>query len=103
MVSSHLSIQDFAIIGIGMNRFRLLVPILDPLFMISPYIDIAHAHNHMLQAGLELVILRLVAYLALWLDAAGMLWRAWCTSSMFWPCILALGLAVSLLAYFILE
>jgi putative inorganic carbon (HCO3(-)) transporter len=85
----------------GFNTFRLLVPILYPLYVVQPAADIAHAHNHLLQVGLDLGIPGLVAYLAIWLDAAGVLSVAWRSSSQDWLRILTLGFAGSLLAYFI--
>src|SRR5690606_11567634 len=45
-------IQDFPITGLGVNTFRRVVPILYPLFLVSPDHDIAHAHNHLLQTAL---------------------------------------------------
>jgi len=58
-------IQDFPFTGMGMNTFRHIVRILYPLFLISPDMDIAHAHNESLQAALDLGIPGLVAFLAL--------------------------------------
>jgi putative inorganic carbon (HCO3(-)) transporter len=94
-------IQDFAITGMGLNTFRLVVPVLYPMFTVAPDADIAHAHNQFLQAGLDLGIPGLVSYLALWLAAAGLLWSTWRATTHYWLHVLALGLAGSLLAYFI--
>jgi putative inorganic carbon (HCO3(-)) transporter len=41
--------------------------------LISPDIDVAHAHNHMLQAALDLGIPGVVAYASIWLSAAALL------------------------------
>ena len=41
-------IQDFPFTGMGMNTFRKVVPVLYPLFLIGPDIDIGHAHNEFL-------------------------------------------------------
>jgi putative inorganic carbon (HCO3(-)) transporter len=72
-----LAIQDFPLTGLGMNGFRRVVHLLYPLFSVSPEIDLAHAHNHLLQAGLDLGIAGLVAYLSLWVLASFLLWKSW--------------------------
>ncbi|MCP4359244.1 MAG: O-antigen ligase family protein [Chloroflexi bacterium] len=94
-------IQDFPFTGMGMNNFRRVVHILYPLFLISPDTDIAHAHNHLFQAALDLGIPGLVAYLALWLGMAGMLWHTWRRSDDVFVRLLVLGFASSLVAYFV--
>ena len=70
-------IEDFPLTGMGMNTFRKIVPVLYPLFTISPDFDIAHAHNQLLQAALDLGLPGLVAYLSIWLVAGVCLWRVW--------------------------
>jgi len=94
-------IQDFPFTGMGMNTFRQVVHVLYPLFLIPPDADIAHAHNHLLQAALDLGLPGLVAYLALWLCAAGMLWQSWRREHMVQGRVLVAGFAASLLAYFV--
>lgn len=71
-----LALQDYPITGLGLNGFREAVHVLYPMFRVSVDFDLGHAHNHLLQAGLDLGIPGLVAYLALWLGSAGLLWRA---------------------------
>ena len=66
-------IQDFPLTGMGMNTFRRIVPVLYPLFLISPDFDIGHAHNTWLQAALDLGLPRLVAYLSIWILIVTML------------------------------
>lgn len=95
------AIQDFPFTGVGMNNFRRIVPILYPLFLIAPDVDIAHAHNHLLQAALDLGLPGLVAYLSLWLLTAVMLWQSWKRADSVWLRGLALGFAGSLLAHFV--
>ena len=68
-------LEDFPLTGMGMNSFRRVIHILYPLFLIAPTVDIAHAHNQWLQAGLDLGLPGLIAYLALWLVAIQLLWR----------------------------
>ncbi len=70
-------LQDFPFTGMSMNGFRRVVHILYPLFLISPDTDIVHAHNHLLQVGLDLGIPGLIAYLSLWLISVGLLWQSW--------------------------
>ena len=70
-------LQDFPFTGMSMNGFREVVHILYPLFLISPTTDLGHAHNHLLQAGLDLGIPGLIAYLAIWIISVGLLWQAW--------------------------
>ena len=70
-------ISDFPITGMSMNGFRVLVHILYPLFTIAPGFDIGHAHNHLLQAALDLGILGLAAYLAIWILSVFLLWQSW--------------------------
>ncbi len=70
-------IQDFPFTGMGMNTFRKVVPVLYPLFNISPEVDIGHAHNEFLQAALDLGIPGLIAFLALYIGAFWMLIRTW--------------------------
>jgi putative inorganic carbon (HCO3(-)) transporter len=71
------AIQDFPFTGMGMNMFRRIVSLLYPLFLVSPDVDIAHAHNEFLQAALDLGIPGLIAFIAIYLCAGGMLWQLW--------------------------
>lgn len=70
-------IQDFPFTGMSMNGFRRVVHILYPLFLVSSDTDIVHAHNQLLQAGLDLGIPGLIAYLALWFISIALLWQSW--------------------------
>jgi putative inorganic carbon (HCO3(-)) transporter len=101
-------IQDFPFTGMGMNAFRKVVPVLYPLFNISPEVDIAHAHNEFLQAALDLGIPGLVAFLALYIGAFWMLADVWrvthhpALNNGHWSLVtrsLALGLGGGLLAH----
>ncbi len=71
------AIQDFPFTGMGMNTFRRIVPVLYPLFLVSPDFDIAHAHNEFLQAALDLGLSGLIAFLALYIGAFWMLFEIW--------------------------
>ncbi len=69
------AIQDFPFTGCGLGTFRRIVPLLYPLFTISPTIDIAHAHNIFLQVAVDVGIPGLVAYLALLGVATKLAWQ----------------------------
>jgi putative inorganic carbon (HCO3(-)) transporter len=49
------------------------MPVFYPAFLVDPKIDVAHAHNQLLQAAVDLGLPGLIAYLALWIGAAHML------------------------------
>lgn len=66
-------IADFPFTGMGMNVFRRVMPVLYPTFLTSPDFDVAHAHNQLLQAALDVGIPGLIAYLAMWLICAALL------------------------------
>jgi putative inorganic carbon (hco3(-)) transporter len=70
-------LQDFPFTGMGMNTFREVVHVLYPLFMIAPDNDFGHAHNEFLQAGLDLGIPGMIAFIGLYLGAYWMLFRLW--------------------------
>ena len=72
-----MALADFPLTGMGMNGFRQAAPALYPFTHLPADIDVAHAHNHLLQAGLDLGLPGLVAYLALWAISAALLWQSW--------------------------
>ncbi|MCI0394139.1 MAG: O-antigen ligase family protein, partial [Chloroflexi bacterium] len=94
-------IHDFALTGMGVGTFRQVIPVLYPFTGFWARIDVAHAHNHLLQAGLDLGVPGLAIYLALWLGTAGMLWQSWRRARSIWPKVLAAGFAASLVGYFV--
>ena len=94
-------LEDFPFTGMGVGTFRRIVPVLYPLFLIPPESDIAHAHNHLLQTGLDLGLPGLIAYLALWLLAGAMLWRSWQLRQNRWQGTLLIGFAGVLVGYFV--
>jgi putative inorganic carbon (HCO3(-)) transporter len=86
------------------------MPVLYPLFNISPDIDLGHAHNEFLQAALDLGIPGMIAFLALYIGSFWMLadiWKATRVSlsdgddQSLITRFLTLGLAGSLVAHFI--
>lgn len=94
---------DFPITGMGMNTFRRVMPVLYPSFLAAPDTDVAHAHNHLLQAALDLGLPGLIAYLALWLGLAALLVQCRCGSHGAHARWLASGLGAGLLAYFAFQ
>jgi O-antigen ligase len=58
-------IQDFSFTGMGLGTFRYVMPVLYPLFTVSPDVDLGHAHNEWLQAGVDLGLIGLMAVVAL--------------------------------------
>jgi putative inorganic carbon (HCO3(-)) transporter len=93
-------IGDYPITGIGMNTFRRLMPARYPVFLTPPDVDVAHAHNHLLQVALDLGLPGLAAYLAIWFGAALLLVRAYRVThdpSLRW---IISGAAAGMIAYF---
>lgn len=68
-------ISDFPLTGMSVNGFRRVVHALYPLYSIPSEIDLGHAHNHLLQTGLDLGIPGLISYLSLWFVSAWLLLR----------------------------
>ncbi|MEI7770045.1 MAG: O-antigen ligase family protein [Chloroflexales bacterium] len=95
------AIQDFPITGMGMGTFRRVMPVLYPAFSLAPDFDVGHAHNHLLNAALDIGIPGLIAYLAIWLGAAAMAGQALRRSSHDDIAMLTLGLSGGMLAYFV--
>jgi putative inorganic carbon (HCO3(-)) transporter len=91
---------DFAFSGMGLGTFRRVARSLYPLAVPADY-DIAHAHNHFLQAANDLGLPGLVAYMALWLSAAYLLVKTYRTTEDDRWRALALGLGGGMLAYFV--
>jgi len=94
-------IQDLPFTGMGMNTFRRLMPVLYPMQNISPQTDVAHAHNHLLQAALDLGIPGLVAYCAIWLVAGTLLVKVYRRSRNRVYRVVAGGLGAGLIAHFV--
>lgn len=67
------ALQDFSFTGVGLGAFNRVIPLLYPYFLISPAVDIPHAHNLVLQVGVDLGIPGLVAWLALLLTVFALL------------------------------
>ncbi len=96
------AIQDYPFTGMGMNTFRHVVHVIYPLFLVAPGFDVGHAHNEFLQAALDLGLPGLIAFIALYIGAFGMLRKIWYASPSAFPTrALTLGLGGGLLAHVI--
>jgi putative inorganic carbon (hco3(-)) transporter len=73
---SILMIKDFPFTGIGMGTFANIVDIFYPFFLFSPG-QIVHAHNLFLQVALDLGILGLIAWLAVFFSVTLVAIRAY--------------------------
>jgi putative inorganic carbon (HCO3(-)) transporter len=96
-------IRDFPFTGMGMNVFRKIMPGLYPTHQSTPGFDVAHAHNHLLQAALDLGIPGLVAYLGIWIAAAALLVTAYRRAARPMARTLAGGLGAGLIAHFMFS
>lgn len=95
------AIADVPFTGLGMNNFRRLMPRMYPTVLSTPSLDIAHAHNHLLQAALDLGLPGLAAYLGLWIGAFMMLARVYRRANDALARTAAGGLAAGLIAHFV--
>lgn len=95
------ALADFPFTGMGLNGFRQAVHLLYPLMIIPPTFDIGHAHNHLLQAGLDLGIPGLIAYLSIWIISGILLWIGWRSSKRQSDRVLIIGASGSLVAGFV--
>jgi putative inorganic carbon (HCO3(-)) transporter len=99
--SAIRGIQDSPLTGMGMNVFRKLMPVRYPTPQISPGVDVAHAHNHLLQAALDLGVPGLIAYVSVWALAAVLLVMVYRRSGARLYRALAGGLGAGLIAHFV--
>ncbi|MCH7589326.1 MAG: O-antigen ligase family protein [Chloroflexi bacterium] len=101
------ALNDFSITGMGIGTFRKIAPILYPFFILSPSLEIGHAHNFLLQTGLDLGILGLISTFAIWAVGGLMLLEVVKTKRQhkilegFSLGDLAIGISASLIAHFI--
>ena len=98
-------ITDFPITGMGMNVFRQAVYVLYPTPLLDPAMNLGHAHNIFLQTALDLGLVGLVGYVALWISALTMVWqcgkRAGLASRSPFLRLGTVGLAASLTGYLV--
>ena len=93
-------IRDFPLTGMGMNTFRRVLPILYPTILTSPDTDVVHAHNHLLEAALDLGIPGLVAYTSIWTVTGVLLVAVYRHSATRFHRAMAGGLGAGLIAHF---
>jgi hypothetical protein len=97
------AIQDVPLTGMGMNAFRKVMPALYPSLLTAPDFDVVHAHNHLLQASLDIGVPGLIAYAAVWLVSAALLVLVHCRSyEPVWRSVAA-GLGGGLIAHFVFN
>jgi putative inorganic carbon (HCO3(-)) transporter len=94
-------IEDFTFTGMGMGTFSHVMPVLYPGSSFVSGRDIGHAHNQFLQAGLDLGLPGLIAFMSTWLVAATLAWATWRRSSDSWGRALSAGIMASLLCAFL--
>lgn len=97
-------IKDYPFTGMGMNAFRkiMMTRYLTPLVK-AHYTDVSHAHNHLLQAALDLGIPGLVTYASIWIIAAALLVMVYRRSGTRFHRVMAGGLGAGLIAHFIFS
>ena len=95
------ALQDFPFTGMGMGTFRRVMPVLYPMFSVAPDFDVGHAHNHLLNAALDLGLPGLIAYLALWLGTAVMIQQTLRNTSDKGLAVVMLGLSGGMVAHFV--
>jgi putative inorganic carbon (HCO3(-)) transporter len=95
------ALQDFPWTGLGMNMFRRQAHTLYPYATIAAGADLGHAHNQFLQAGVDLGLPGLIAYVALWLVSGLALAHAWRAAASSWARWLSAGLSAALLGSFV--
>ncbi len=70
------ALQDFVFTGIGIGTFHLVIPLLYPYFTVGFDTPIPHAHNMLLQVGVDLGLPGLWAYATILILSLGLLLAA---------------------------
>jgi putative inorganic carbon (HCO3(-)) transporter len=95
------AISDFPFTGIGVGTFERVIPVLYPLFSIGPDTTISHAHNLLLQVGVDLGLPGLIAYTALFINIFAMLINRLRQREVALEWVLAAGTLAGLIAMFV--
>jgi putative inorganic carbon (HCO3(-)) transporter len=95
------ALKDFQVTGMGMNRFREVFFLLYPTIGMQNTRDLGHAHNELLQAGLDLGVPGLVAFIAIYLVSFAMLYQIYRCTRRPGTQWIVLGLSASLLTHFL--
>jgi O-antigen ligase len=96
-----MAMQEYKFTGMGLNVFRKLLPIRYPDNPALPGEELSHVHNHLLQAGVDLGVPGLIAYLAIWIVAGSLLVQVYRRSEQSIFRVLAGGLGAGLVAHFV--
>ena len=96
-----LAVRDYPLTGMGLNTFRKALPVLYAIYEVPLDYDFVHAHNHLIQAAIDLGLPGLVAFLALWWGAAAVLFKAQRATADPWLRALTQGLGAGLAAEFV--
>jgi len=92
-------LQDFPFTGIGLNTFPFVANTLYPFFLIGPDAKVPHAHNILLQTGVDLGLPSLVAFISVLAGFWLMGWQVYRHSRDGATQALALGLGCGMLAH----
>lgn len=93
--------RDYTLTGAGMNAFRKIMPVRYPDYPALPGEEVAHVHNHIVQAALDLGVPGMLGYLALWILAAVLLVLVYRQAGSPIHRVMASGLGTGLAAHFI--
>lgn len=93
-------IEDFSFTGMGVDTFKTIMPILYPMAPEGEGPTINHAHNEFLQAALDLGLPGLIAFLSIWMVAAGLATQAWLRQMEAWNRAALAGVIAALVAFF---
>jgi putative inorganic carbon (hco3(-)) transporter len=91
---------DAPVTGLGLNVFRTVAPERYPAAVVGPGGQVAHTHNHVLQAAVDLGLPGLVAYLVIWWHTATGLITAYRHTTRRVYRALAGGVGAGLIAHF---
>ena len=94
-------LQDHPFTGIGFDTLFAVIHARYPTFLLPPGTPATHAHNFLLQVGLDLGIPGLVAFVWLLMAWGRMLWRVWREAESPAYRALATGLACGLLGHLV--
>ena len=92
-------LQDFPYTGIGLNTFPRVGDALYPYILLGPEAKVVHAHNNLLQVGVDLGLPGAIAYLALLTAFCVSAWRAFRATTAIPVRFLTAGLFSGMLAH----
>ena len=93
---AYYALHDFLFTGIGIGNFKYVIPVLYPYIVIPPDIEIPHAHNLLLQIGVDIGLPGLIAYLGLLINIFVMLLAMLHSRARSMPWTMAAGIVGSL-------